>query len=113
MPITEYDHNDGCSVTGGYVYRGERLPTLYGAYVYGDFCSGKIWALRVDGRVVTEKMEIADTDLSISSFGEDASGEVYILTFEGQYTCSPPATEAILAEELLGFDHSQHKWRGA
>ena len=83
MPVTEYDHNDGCSVTGGHVYRGERLPTLYGAYVYGDFCSGKIWALRVDGRVVTEKMEIADTDLSISSFGEDASGEIYILTFEG------------------------------
>ena len=83
MPITEYDHGDGCSVTGGHVYRGERLPTLYGAYVYGDFCSGKIWALRVDGRVVTEEMEIADTDLSISSFGEDAPGEAYVLTFEG------------------------------
>lgn len=83
MPIVEYGHNDGCSVTGGHVYRGERLPTLYGAYVYGDFCTGKVWALRFDGRVVTEQMEIADTDLSISSFGEDASGEVYVLTFEG------------------------------
>ena len=83
MPIAEYNHDDGCSVTGGHVYRGERLPTLYGAYVYGDFCSGKIWALRSDGRFVTEEMEIADTDLSISSFGEDASGEIYILTFEG------------------------------
>ena len=83
MPVAEYGREGGCSVTGGYVYRGRRLPTLYGAYLYADFCSGKIWALRHDGAAVTEQMLVADTGLSISSFGEDASGEVYVLTFEG------------------------------
>ena len=83
MPVAEYGRDGGCSVTGGYVYRGRRMPSLYGAYLYGDFCSGKIWALRHDGAAVTEQMLIADTGLSISSFGEDPSGEVYVLTFEG------------------------------
>ena len=83
LPVAEYGRDGGCSVTGGHVYRGRRLPTLYGAYLYADFCSGKIWALRHDGTAVTEQMLIADTGLSISSFGEDASGEVYVLTFEG------------------------------
>ncbi len=83
MPVAEYGREGGCSVTGGYVYRGRRLPTLYGAYLYADFCSGKVWALRHDGAEVTEQMLIADTGLSISSFGEDPSGEVYVLTFEG------------------------------
>ncbi len=83
MPVAEYGRDGGCSVTGGYVYRGRRLPTLYGAYLYADFCSGKVWALRHDGAQVTEQMLIADTGLSISSFGEDPSGEVYVLTFEG------------------------------
>ena len=82
-PVAEYGREGGCSVTGGYVYRGRGLPTLYGAYLYADFCSGKIWALRHDGAAVTEQMLVADTGLSISSFGEDPSGEVYVLTFEG------------------------------
>ena len=83
MPVAEYGRDGGCSVTGGYVYRGRRMPSLYGAYLYADFCSGKIWALRHDGAAVTEQMLIADTGLSISSFGEDPSGEVYVVTFEG------------------------------
>ena len=83
FPVAEYGRDGGCSVTGGYVYRGRSLPTLYGAYLYADFCSGKIWALRHDGASVTEQMLVADTGLSISSFGEDAEGEVYVLTFEG------------------------------
>ena len=81
-PIAVYGRNGGCSVTGGYVYRGARLPSLYGAYVYGDFCSGKIWALRYDGGTVTEHMELVDSDLSISSFGEDRDGGLYILSFD-------------------------------
>ena len=82
LPIAEYGHADGCSITGGYVYRGSRLPTLSGAYVYGDFCSGKIWGLRYDGAEVTEHLELVDSELDISSVGEDQSGELYILAFD-------------------------------
>ena len=83
-PVAEYGRDGGCSVTGGYVYRGSRLPALVGAYLYGDFCTGKIWALRYDGSRVTENAQIADTDLQISSFAEGPDGEVYILSFTGQ-----------------------------
>ena len=83
LPIAVYGSDEGCSITGGYVYRGERLPSLYGAYVYGDFCSGKIWALRRDGARVTEATLLADTKLRISSFGEDMEGELYIVDLEG------------------------------
>ena len=83
MPIVEYGRADGCSVTGGYVYRGHRLPSLFGAYVYGDFCSGKIWALRHDGEQVVEHLELVDSNLRISSFGEDSLEEMFILSFDG------------------------------
>ena len=85
LPVVEYALGDGnCSVIGGYVYRGTRLPSLYGAYMYGDFCSGKIWALRHDGTQVTEHLEIVDSGLRISSFAEDHSGEVLILSFDNK-----------------------------
>ena len=85
LPVIEYPLTGGnCSVTGGYVYRGSQLPFLHGAYVYGDFCSGRIWALRHDGQGVTQHLTLADTDLRISSFGEDASRELYILSFDGK-----------------------------
>ena len=82
-PVIEYGRDDGCSITGGYVYRGARLPSLLGAYVYGDFCSGKIWALRHDGTGVTEHMLIVDSELSISSFGEDELGELFVVSLDG------------------------------
>ena len=83
-PVAEYGRDGGCSVTGGYVYRENRIPSLVGAYLYGDFCTGKIWALRYDGSRVTENAQIADTDLQISSFAEGPDGEVYILSFTGE-----------------------------
>ncbi|MBI4200810.1 MAG: PQQ-dependent sugar dehydrogenase [Chloroflexi bacterium] len=84
MPVTEYSLTQGnCSVIGGYVYRGSRLPSLYGAYVYGDFCSGRIWGLRYDGQQVTSHGLLVDSPLQISSFGEDQAGELYILSYEG------------------------------
>ena len=82
-PIAEYGRDGGCSVTGGYVYRGERLPSLIGAYLYGDFCSGRIWALRAEDGQSTETRQIANTNLQISSFAEGPDGEVYILSFTG------------------------------
>ncbi len=84
LPIAVYGRDGGCSITGGYVYRGSRIPSLDGAYVYGDFCSGKIWALRYDGSRVTESIQVADTRIRISSFGEDAEGELYILDLDGE-----------------------------
>jgi len=79
----EYDHALGCSVTGGYVYRGESIEWLRGAYVYGDFCSGRIWAVRVREGVALERAQIAHVDVQIASFGEDAEGELYITGFKG------------------------------
>ena len=80
-PVWEYSL-DGvpCSIIGGYVYRGDSIPWLRGAYVYGDFCSGKVYGLRYhDGRV-TEHKELADTSLRIMSFAEDTNGEPYLLS---------------------------------
>ena len=83
LPVALYSHNVGCSITGGYVYRGKRLKSLVGAYVFGDFCSGKIWAVRHDGNSVIDQALISETDFQIPSFGEDSSGEIYILSFDG------------------------------
>ncbi len=78
-PVTEYEHIKGrCSVTGGYVYRGSRIPKLKGAYVFGDFCSGEIWGYR-DGRTQL----LLETDVHISSFGEDLDGELHVVGYEG------------------------------
>ena len=80
-PVWEYPTGvEGCSVIGGYVYWGERVPSLYGAYVFGDYCSGKIWAIRYDGKEVTDHLLLADTDLRIASFGQDQNGSLYILS---------------------------------
>jgi glucose/arabinose dehydrogenase len=78
-PILEYSHNEGgCSVTGGYVYRGAALPEIHGLYFYGDYCSGHIWAAQfADDGWQTERF--ANTDYNISAFGEDEAGELYLL----------------------------------
>ena len=82
-PVTEYDHAEGCSVTGGYVYRGSLTPVLLGMYVYGDFCSGNVWGLRYDGQSVTEEMLLVRSDLLITSFGQDVAANLYILDRAG------------------------------
>ncbi|CAA9563414.1 MAG: hypothetical protein AVDCRST_MAG86-968 [uncultured Truepera sp.] len=81
-PALSYTHAEGCSVTGGYVYRGAALPELTGRYLYGDFWSGVIWAAeRRDGLWQAEV--VADTSLILSSFARDAAGEVYVLDYAG------------------------------
>ena len=80
LPVWEYPTSGDCSVIGGYVYRRERIPSLAGAYVFGDFCSGRIWALRYDGQEVTEHLLLADTPLQIVSFGQDRNGALYVLS---------------------------------
>jgi glucose/arabinose dehydrogenase len=81
-PIWEYHHDVGKSIIGGHVYRGPRLPELTGHYIYGDYVTGRIWALRYDEakkRVVANR-PIKDKNLPMFSFGEDEKGEVYMLT---------------------------------
>jgi len=80
LPVAEYLHGTGdCSVIGGYVYRGS-IPALQGIYVYGDLCSGRIWGLRRNGAVWENRLLI-DTELTISTFGEDDSGELYLADY--------------------------------
>lgn len=82
-PVVEYDHSQGCSVTGGYVYRGERLPAWNGVYLYGDYCSGLIWGLLRDQDGAWQTRILFETDANISSFGEDAHGELYLVDLQG------------------------------
>jgi glucose/arabinose dehydrogenase len=81
MPIIEYPHGVGCSVTGGYVYRGSALPEWQGVYFYGDYCSGKIWGL-INGPLKRPKL-LFDSDLRVSTFGEDEAGELYVADYNG------------------------------
>ena len=79
MPIAEYrNRGSRCSITGGYVYRGSKIPPLVGAYLYGDYCSGEIFSL-ADGK---QRM-LLSTGLRISSFGEDEQGQVYVVGHGG------------------------------
>ncbi len=82
MPVWEYPHSQGGSVTGGYVYRGPSAPSLAGRYVYADFVSGRIWALTYENGQA-ENEDLFDTNLNISSFGIDEDGELYVLAFDG------------------------------
>jgi len=78
LPVFEYNHTEGCSVTGGYVYRGSRFPALAGLYLFGDFCSGTLWALAPVGPDDWTAAVVAQTDASIAGFGEDETGELYL-----------------------------------
>ncbi len=80
-PIFEYGHaNNDKSITGGYVYRGTQVPDLNGYYIYGDFVSGRIWALDQAGN----NQLLLDTGLSIASFGTDTNNELYVCSFDGK-----------------------------
>ncbi|MET0646302.1 MAG: PQQ-dependent sugar dehydrogenase [Pyrinomonadaceae bacterium] len=83
LPILEYDHSGGnCSVTGGYVYRAGAFPRMQGLYFYGDFCSGRIWALKDTGTAWQNSL-LLDTSIQISAFGEDEAGNLYAASYGG------------------------------
>lgn len=83
LPVLEYGHEgDDCSVTGGYVYRGTALPQLHGAYVFGDFCTGRIWAADRRGAGFRVR-EVSATARLLTTFGEDRDGEIYLATITG------------------------------
>lgn len=79
LPIAEYSHADSsCSITGGYRYRGTQSPRLLGVYFYGDFCTGKIWGVSQNANGTFTSRLLIDTALMITTFGEDANGELYV-----------------------------------
>ena len=83
LPILEYDHSRGCSITGGYVYRGTRSPELVGRYFYSDFCGSWLRSFAVANGVPSDDRDHADAAgplAGVSSFGEDAAGELYVLS---------------------------------
>jgi uncharacterized repeat protein (TIGR03806 family) len=83
LPVAEYDHSQGISITGGYVYRGGDLPALAGRYLYADYGSGMIWSLHDNGSGGYSVSELLDTTLNIASFAEDQNGELYVLHLGG------------------------------
>jgi glucose/arabinose dehydrogenase len=83
-PVTEYPHALGCSVTGGVVYRGKAFPALVGSYLFADYCSGTIWAIDAAANETRDPTVVGESHRSISSFGEDESGEVYVTDLAGE-----------------------------
>ena len=80
-PIIEHDHSDFRSITGGFVYRGKRLPELAGHYVSGDYDTGRIWGFQYDGKQVKSHRELVDTSFRVIDFGETNEGEIYVLDY--------------------------------
>lgn len=83
MPVAEYSHSEGCSVTGGYVYRGSALPAWQGVYLYGDYCSGTIWGLIRTGQNNWQSKVMFSTGAQITAFGVDEAGEIYLADYQG------------------------------
>jgi hypothetical protein len=84
LPVMEYSHSDGCSLSGGFVYRGTRIPEISGHYFYGDFCRGWIRSFRfANGQALDATQWTQLTVSSLSSFGQDASGELYVTSLNG------------------------------
>lgn len=91
-PITEYPHSNGdVSITGGYVYRGTTVTALQDSYIFGDFASGRIWSVPASSSQGAVPDELIDTDLNISSFGQDFDGELYVVDYAGRlFQIVPP-----------------------
>jgi glucose/arabinose dehydrogenase len=104
-PVAEYSHSGHCSVTGGHVYRGRRYADLRGIYFYGDYCSGQIWGLRFEDGAWTAHA-LLDSDLGISSFGEDEEGELYVTDHGGALyrigSASSPSSSPASGVDLAG-----------
>ncbi|HEX8241998.1 MAG TPA: PQQ-dependent sugar dehydrogenase [Longimicrobium sp.] len=92
LPVLEYGHGDGCSITGGYVYRGSAIPALRGHYFYSDYCSGWLRSFRWDGAQAADQRQWEVGSLgNVTSFGEDANHELYLTTAAGRVLRFAPA----------------------
>ncbi len=81
FPIWEYSHGLGCSVTGGYVYRGPTVPELTGKYIYADYCTRTVWSLEYDGINPPDNQTLLTAPANVTSFGLDENNELYVVTF--------------------------------
>jgi len=81
QPVYEYSHSEGCSISGGYVYRGQTMPEWQGVYFFGDYCSGNIWGLFRAGGKDPQARILFMTSATISTFGMDESGELYLADY--------------------------------
>ncbi len=111
LPILEYSHAEGCSVTGGFVYRGARLLEHLGTYLFGDYCSGTVWGAVEDGSGGWTRSTLINSNRAISSFGEDAAGEIYLLHHDDAGAAFRIVGDLILAADHEGGDTSE--WTGA
>src|SRR5258707_7206248 len=98
-PTVEHHHSEFRSLTGGIAYYGKKYPELQGAYLYGDYSTGKLWGIKHDGTNVIWNKELADTHLQITGFGIDQNGEILICDHRGQdkggfYTLVPTPKES-------------------
>lgn len=82
-PLAVYGHSEGCSVSGGYVYRASTYPDLQAVYTFGDYCSGKIWGVDGAGPSAQAPVLLYDTAARISSFGQDQAGNIYLVDHAG------------------------------
>jgi glucose/arabinose dehydrogenase len=90
-PVYEYPTRSGCAVTGGYVYRGARIASLQGVYVFADFCNGSVQGLRMDGTRLVEHRALGPVAEQLASFGEDRDGELYVISLAGTLYRIDPA----------------------
>ncbi|AXJ00487.1 Por secretion system C-terminal sorting domain-containing protein [Cyclonatronum proteinivorum] len=119
LPVFEYNHNNGDrSITGGFVYRGQKNPSLYGKYIYGDFISGRVWALAFDEETfeAVSNTELINLPMNISSFAQDRDGELYILGYnnggvfrivttpETSAVTQPLAEDSVPATFMMSWD---------
>jgi glucose/arabinose dehydrogenase len=104
-PVYEYAHDQGCSITGGYVYRGNKYPPLTGRYLYVDFCSGKLWSLKKTGNDWISELLYQNSNRNFTTFGEDKAGELYMGTLNGEIYNICETSWATTQSNLTISDH--------
>jgi glucose/arabinose dehydrogenase len=103
FPVWEYSHSIGASITGGYVYRGPNVPEIFGHYIYGDYSSKKVWALKYDGITPPINTLLLTAPGSITSFGVDKNNELYIVSFDSKIYRFLPTASIIAPSNLNGL----------
>jgi glucose/arabinose dehydrogenase len=103
FPVWEYGHNPECSITGGYVYRGPNVPEISGKYIYGDYCSAKIWSLQYDGINPPVNTLLLTAPSSITSFGVDEESELFVALSNGKIYRFNPTVSINAPSDLDGF----------